>query len=321
MLIFLYGEDDFRSGEKLKEIKNKFLGSADHADLSVLDFSQSSQPEIGGEIFVSGLFSSKKLIIFENLISKGKKESQEKMEKILKEKKNIAENKDITLLFWEEVSPKKNSRLFKIILKMTGIKKQEFKKLKGVLLEKWVKERMVKINPQLSISKEALSKLVSYSGENTFILSNEIEKLINFSAGKEISEETVEKLVKANLSGNIFATIEALGRNDKKTALKLLLEHVEAGDDPFYLLSMFCFQFRNMILVADSQKNNISNEKEMAKNTGLHPYVVKKSLVALQNFSLDKLKKVYTSLSEIDTQSKTGKIDIKLAIQKFIVDL
>ena len=41
----------------------------------------------------------------------------------------------------------------------------------------------------------------------------------------------------------------------------------------------------------------------------------------LQNFSLERLKKIYQKLSVLDEAAKTGKIDIKLALDKFIVEL
>jgi DNA polymerase III delta subunit len=65
MIIFLYGEDEFRSLEKLAEIKNKFLEkNKEGAPLSVFDFTEKDWniEEIIMSISSGGLFSSKKLV-------------------------------------------------------------------------------------------------------------------------------------------------------------------------------------------------------------------------------------------------------------------
>jgi DNA polymerase-3 subunit delta len=63
------------------------------------------------------------------------------------------------------------------------------------------------------------------------------------------------------------------------------------------------------------------NDHAIAKAGGMHPFVVKKSLQQLRNFPLGKLKKTYQKLADLDFEAKTGKIDIKTALDKFIVEL
>jgi DNA polymerase-3 subunit delta len=136
-----------------------------------------------------------------------------------------------------------------------------------------------------------------------------------------IAEEDVELLVRANLSSNIFKTIDAIGANNKEEALSLLHRHLEKGEDPFYLLSMFVYQFRNMLKVADFKNQFGSDEYVISRESKMHPFVVKKSLAQIRNFSYDKLKDIYQKLGELDTAVKTGKIEIRLALDKFIVEL
>jgi DNA polymerase-3 subunit delta len=179
----------------------------------------------------------------------------------------------------------------------------------------------LELDAQAKISQPALDKLILYTGADTDVLDKEIQKLVNFSAGKMIAEKDVEELVKADLDNNIFATIDALGRNDKKLALQLLHRHLEKGDDPFYIFSMFVYQFRNLLKVADFKEKGILDERQISQMAKLHPYVVKKSLAQVRNLSFQKLKKIYQKLGEIDFQAKTGKIDIKLALDKFVAEL
>jgi DNA polymerase III subunit delta len=136
-----------------------------------------------------------------------------------------------------------------------------------------------------------------------------------------ITEKDVDQLVNASLDSNIFTTIDAIGANNKKEALFMLHNHIKKGDDPFYIFSMFLYQFRNLLKIADLRESGISSEYEISKITKMHPFVIRKSLGQIRNFTFEKLKNIYQKLGEMDTQIKTGKIDIKLALDKFVAEL
>ena len=102
MIIFLYGEDSFRSMEKLAEIKNKFLEKNSPAPAGLFDFAEKdwNTGEIIMNISSGGLFSSKKLVIIKNILAGKKDLESEKFEKFLKiEAKK--EKSDLILVFWE----------------------------------------------------------------------------------------------------------------------------------------------------------------------------------------------------------------------------
>ena len=330
MIIFLYGEDYFRSGQKVAEIKNKFLSTDKSASgLSVFDCSESASPanqnilkEIINTINTANLLAPKRLIIAKNFISYSSSEEQKKALEFFKKNKNLSAEQDVVVIFWEGEAVKKSNALYKFFIsKEAGIKSQDFEKLAGVKLEAWVLKIIKEINPQAQISKNALSKLVSYCALDNFLLFNEIKKLIAYAGEEMIGEKDVDLLVKANLSTNIFQMVDAIGANNKKEALSLLHNHLQAGDDPFYLLSMFFYQFRNMLKISDLSERGINSEYEIAKMVKLHPFVVKKTLAQLRNFSFEKLKDIYGKLAEMDTAIKTGKMEIKMAMDKFIVEL
>jgi DNA polymerase III subunit delta len=321
MLIFLYGEDTFRSRQKLLEIKNKYLEN-DQAGSGLAVFDFESQKEAGKKIMETvgtpNLLAPKRLIIAKNLFSAEVGE-QEKIREFLKNKKNIIEDKDTIIIFWEEILPKKSQPMFKYLEKNS--QSQDFKKLTGVRLKQWILKIMKEIDPRSEISQQALEKLIVFCGDNNFLLYSELQKLASFADSRMISEKDVEFLVKANLSDNIFKMVDALGAGNKKEALHLFHEHLEKGDDPYYLLSMFFYQFRNMLKIADLYEKNIRSEYEISKITKLHPFVVKKSLAQIMRFSFAKLKDIYQKLSQLDTSAKTGKIEIKLALDKFVAEL
>jgi DNA polymerase III subunit delta len=315
MIIFLYGEDSFRSVVKLTEIKNKFLEkNKKGASLFVFDFVEKDWniEEIVLNISSGGLFSSKKLAIIKNVISVKKDFENERLEKFLKtEGKN--EKSDLILVFWESGKVKKSSKLYKLLQRIA--KCQEFELLEGMKLKNWIVGKF-KENDS-AISSAAIEKLVVFVGNDLNLLSREIEKLSAYKNKGEITAEDVDLLVKSKIDTDIFKTVDALARGDKKTALKMLHEHLEDGEDPFYLLSMYFYQFRNLVKVKPLAEKNMS-PVDIASKLKMHPFVARKSLEQARNFSWPKLKSLYNQLCEIDFESKTGKTDINLALDKFV---
>jgi DNA polymerase-3 subunit delta len=324
MIIFFYGEDNFRSAEKVREIKNKFSqNDKSSAGLSLFDASDSkidALEKIKSALSSAGLFSSKKLIILKSVMLEAPSDEQAKILKFLKEQvEKMQIDADLVVVFWENGLPRKNNALFKFLLEHS--KKQNFEKLSGLKLSQWILGKIKTSSPETSISKSALEKLITYVGNDTALLTNEIEKLISFSGADLINDTAVDLLVKANLDNNIFETIEAMSANRKQAALELFHRHLDQGDDPFYLFSMFVYQFRNLLRIASLQENGIFSEFEIAKLAKLHPYVVKKGMSQARNFGEKKLITIHKKLGVLDAKIKTGQADIKLSLDKFIVEL
>lgn len=324
MILFLYGEDSFRSLEELAVIKNKFLEKGGlMSALSVIDYEENnSRAKLSAVAVSSGLFSSRQMVIAKNLISAGSEDEQAEVLEFLKKKKEITGDKETIVVFWESSLPKKTNKLFKFFTSgKNGVEFRIFEALEGIKLENWIKERINKTNTGTEISKNASGKLAAYAGDNLFQLNNEIEKLVNFKEKGRIEEEDVELLVKAKIDANIFATVEALSSGNKKTALKLLHNQIQEGGDMFYILSMYIYQFRNLLKVSEFSVQGIPDHYRIAKEAGLHPYVVQKALSQLRNFSVAKLKRIFRKLQKLDTKVKTGKIGIEMALDKFVAEI
>jgi DNA polymerase-3 subunit delta len=328
MIIFLYGEDAFRSNLKLRSLKDKFsMSDSGVSGLSVFDYGE-NKPEKGENKLIdilesSNLLSPKRLVIIKKVISQGTKEDQENILNYFKNKrKKIEEDKDLVVIFWEDVLNQKKNSLFQFLTSEKGeIKQQEFKKLAGIKLEQWILKRMQELFGKADISQKALEKLIVFCGNDSQILNNEILKLANFCDQKTIQEKDVEDLVKASLDSNIFSIIDAVSEGRKKDALLLMHQHLEKGEDPFYLFSMLAYQLRNMLKIADLKENFGYPEREIIKASQMHPFVVRKSLNQIRNFSWAKLVKLYQELSRLDVAMKTGKIKAELALDKFVGEM
>ena len=106
MIIFLYGEDEFRSLEKLNIIKEKFLEKSSSSLVSgYFDFEEEKNinfSEIKKAFGSRGLFFEKQLVIVKNLLAIAPKETVLKMVDFLKSLKNIFDDNDLVIVFWEK---------------------------------------------------------------------------------------------------------------------------------------------------------------------------------------------------------------------------
>jgi len=315
MLIFLYGPDTYRSHQKLNEIIANYKKiHKSGLNLKYFDFKKDSHQEFKDEFQTISMFQEKKLVVLENTFS-----NTEFKRKFLENSKKFIDSKDI-ILFYEENEFSKNDALFNFLKKQAKV--QEFELLAGQKLKNWVKKEFEKY--QCQISDTALGKLIEFTANDLWQITNEIKKLVSYKKDGKIEIKDVELLVRPKIEADIFKTIDAISSRNKKQALILIHKHLEKGDPPLYLLSMINFQFRNLLLVKSCESKGelyINDMRILSKKLKLHPYVVRKSIQQARRFTIDELKKIYRKIFQVDLNIKTGKIDPQTALDLLITGI
>jgi len=321
MIIFLYGEDAFRSREKLMELRNAYLEKNPSSGLFEFDGDTATEDaikQLKQTLNESGLFAIKKLVIARRF-TESSEFVQKKLTDFLEEKLETLEvDKDSVLIFWEAKMPKKTNALYKL-LDTKVAKKQHFEILKGVRLEQWIVHRIHLIDAGTNIEKRALLLLVSEMGDDLSALENELRKLVDFCEDKMIRESDVEMFVSQSVKSMVFESLEALASGNQAKATSLFEDQLKKGENALYLLSMCAWQMRNVLKVADAYEEGIRQAPLLAKELKLHPFVVQKLLRQIGGFSIERIKKSFALLADLDTQSKSGQIDPKLALDMFVM--
>ena len=344
MIIFLYGQDNFRSRLKLNELKDKYLREIDKlgSGLEIINGAKASFSEITAAISPSSLLSKKRLIIIEDIFINKDKTIFENLHEYLKNKKQ----EDNIIIFWESnIKTKKiKNTLAPMLLDSSGKEKPLLKKqaelfkflasqkysysfdlLSNTEAANWVKRQTVLRGGK--ISAKAAEMLVGLVGNDGWQINNELDKLISYKlAGKltqdgvDIEIEDVKKLVRGNFSENIFALTDALSVKNKVLAVKLLDEQIEAGLSDGYLLNMFVRQFRILLQIKQALESG-SSQRQIAGQLKLHPFVAQKGVEQARNFTLPVLKNILSRLAKIDYEVKSGGANYLTSLNMLIASL
>ncbi|OGN17962.1 MAG: DNA polymerase III subunit delta [Candidatus Yanofskybacteria bacterium RIFCSPHIGHO2_12_FULL_41_9] len=310
MIIFLYGSDSYR----LKQAKDDIIGRYKSKyksgfNLFNVDLSEISGPDLLEEALKSSsFFSEHKLIISKNIFAK--KNSADLMASCIK-KYEIADISDITLLVFEDSLEKeiivKNKELFKLLSDKTNVVRV-FEPLEETKLHGWIKKEFEVRGCSAGLT--VVKKLINAAGNDGWSLINEIEKLAAYRQRGEIGEGDISMLVSAKTDLNIFNLIDAIGSRNNKKAVELLYCELKSGRDPYYILTMITYQFRNILIVSGLFEKGFSHV-EIAKKSGLHPFVIKKVLANINRFKTADLKRIYTQLLGTEIGFKNGQMNIE----------
>ncbi|OGZ78966.1 MAG: DNA polymerase III subunit delta [Candidatus Staskawiczbacteria bacterium RIFOXYD2_FULL_37_9] len=310
MIIFLYGEDSYRSKRKLEEI---ILGykkvHKSGLNLIYINAKEASFKDFYSNFRVSSMFAEKKLIVLNNVFSNVKFQ-----EEFLENIKGLENLKDIIVIY-EDCPADQRAKFFKTLLKCATC--QEFGCLKPANLKKWIVAEFSKT--ETKIDSFAMDLLANCVKTDLWRMANEINKLANYRAGGAVKKEDVEQLVAPGIENDIFKTIDALASKNKKLALSLLHEHLDGGDNTLYLLSMIAYQFKNLLIIKEliDKKNQY---QIIVKKSGLHPFVAQKTYSLCGQFSMPELKKIYRKIFQIDLDIKTGKVEPETALDLFVYE-
>lgn len=307
MLIFIYGQDDYRITEKVKSIKDRFIKTVDPKILSIyeLEGDNIEYHKLQEKINSSSLFTKKNLIIIYNFFANKNTDIFDKAMALLKKHKNQDAN---VLCFVEKnLSPTKLNAKQKKLFSFLSQEKycQEFKILTNYQLEKYALE-LFKQKSQ-KISKPALNLLILKTGPNLWKLNNEVRILINLKK-EEIDISDIENLASQESENNIFKLCDSMANLNHSLSFSLLNEEIEKKTSLEYILSMLIRQFK--ILVELKSDNNRSSAKEI----GLHPWVFQKTKQQIQKFEMKQLLTLLDKLVNIEYAYKKGKVDLKKSL-------
>lgn len=319
MIIFLYGEDTYRLLRSRDEIVEKY--KAKHG--SGFNFFRvdaalpTAVPQITEAVKSVSLFSEVKMILATNVFSNI--QNAEQIQELISKYK-IATDLAVVILATHNgtIAQAKPKELFSLLI-TKGNLVREFKPLDGSVLQNWLKKEAIDLG--VSFAPDVLNRFIlATAGQDSWGKINNLQKLANYTRN-QITVADVDLLVKTETEPNIFEFIDALGscatpeasarrsgRRDQ--AFSLLCGELAFGREPYYLLTMAMYQFRNMLIVKDLSDRNFS-QAQIAQKAGIHPFVVKKMLASTAHLSLADIKRLYQEVLDLEQGTKQGHRDLE----------
>ncbi len=315
LIIFLYGSDSYR----IKQAKDGLISRhktkyASGVNLFSFDLSEiNGLEQLEESLRNSSFFNEHKLIVCKNTFNK--KTSADRMAEYIK-KYSLSDASDITLMVGEDLAEKdlalKHKELFKVLSDTKNTVKAT-EALTGTALNTWIKTeaetRGCKINDSVA------EGLVNIVGNDSWALINELDKLSTYRGG-DITANDVKTMVSPKIDLSIFDLIDALAVKNRPKVLELLYRELKNGRDPYYILTMIIFQFRNILTVKDLKERGLS-EPEISRKTKIHPFVIKKSLRS--PFTTKESIDMYGKLLTLENGFKTGGLDLENSLYNIVL--
>ncbi len=227
----------------------------------------------------------------------------------------VAEIPESTVLIFVESEIDKRGRLYKEIKKHGRV--VEFGVQKQETLVKWILG-MLK-NEGKNITQNTMQALLTTTGSDMQLIKNEVEKLISYTADRDvITTEDVEAVCVAQTTNKIFDMVNAIAEANQKKALELYEDLLALKEPPMRILFLIARQFRQLYQVKELNAEGMP-ASEIAKQAGIMPFAVKRYLAQAKQFTKEQLRKAVEECVESEEAVKTGLMNDRLSVELLIM--
>lgn len=251
------------------------------------------------------LFSSRRIIFLKRVYKN--KEKEILIENILKSMENLG-NEDI-IIIWEDQKIKSNTKYYKFFSKMNEL--EEYPLLNKRSFITWLRSILEK--EELKIEPSAIKILAESTNYDPERCYNVIKKFKLKDENRIIKENDLEEITINTLENDIWELIDSINVEDKKRSLlilnKLLSQHVDSN----YILSMLGRNLRLIFLTKELLNKSVDYGR-IASVLKVPPFTVGSLVKSSKGYTQEKMKFIYSKLSNLDHQIKTGKIDGPLGL-------
>ncbi|MFP4338011.1 MAG: DNA polymerase III subunit delta [Halothece sp.] len=225
------------------------------------------------------------------------------------------------LLFTSQKKPDGRLKSTKLLKKYSTLK--EFS-----LIPPWQTEELFKqvetmaAETGVKLTKSAVECLADAVGNNTRLLSQELEKLSLYAEEKngKLDESAIAQLVTTN-THNSLQLATAIRNGDPTQALQLLDDLLNRNEPPLKIVAVLVGQFRTWLwvklMIEKGEKDNSAIAKAAEINNPKRVYFLRKEV---QNLSLQQLLQVFPLLLNLETALKRGE-DPTITLQTQLIQM
>lgn len=304
MITVLTGVNGFMLQNELRQLVDAFI--KEHGDIALerLDGEEAEYDRIREALESLPFLATRKLVVLKR--PSANKQFLENFEKLLDE---LPESTDLIIA---EPKTDKRSVYYKTLKKLNGFK--EFNELDSSGMARWLVSQAKEQGGNLGMADA--NYLVDRIGINQLLLSKELEKLLLYSP--EISRETIDLMTERTPQSTIFELLDAAFAGQTKKALDIYDEQRRMKVEPLNIIAMMAWQLHILAVIKTADKRSID---EIAAETKLSPYVLRKSQQIAGRLSYKELKELVGQVLDLDIALKSQSIDADEALSNLIMQL
>lgn len=297
MIYLIEGENNYEAFREYKKLIASF--SKDGFEVIRLSDERDNLSEKINLTQNMGMFSKKTVYLVDSFDDLSK-DQQERL-------KQVGTNTELIIYYQGNFDKRTN---FYKSIKKSG-KVSSFAQLKGAKLENWTRQKIRDLG--LGISPEDLNFLLLRLGENQSIQHSELSKLKIFTEeGGVLDREAIKMLICDNAQVSVWELVDYLLERQKAKSLRQL-DQILQDTEYEQIVGLLVSQLRYLYIAL-----NTSSKDQMVE-LKVHPFVASKIRVRARNFSIEKLKKLYRKIVDMEIAVKSGKIDKALALDFLVL--
>jgi DNA polymerase III subunit delta len=178
-----------------------------------------------------------------------------------------------------------------------------------------VSESGKRIEPQVA------EMIFDLKGNSLLEINTEIEKLLTYILDKDsISTEDILVVTGSTKEFNVFELSNAIGRNDKPGALRILENLLDQNVEPLYILAMLSRHFIILWKVS-CLKRQTRGMTEIASVVQINPYFVKDYLSQTEKFSTGRIEFCLKLLLEADLLLKSVSLSKRVIVENLLCQM
>lgn len=295
MIHLYHGDNDFEIKQQVALIKDRF--SKQYGAENVIKPDLSEIDNVLAELMNASLFSENRLVILEGVFSN--KVLVEKLPEVLS---LIPETTEVVII---DSKPDKRTKLYKTLL-LGNVKEFALPKNLNQFVKNEAEKQKVKLNP------DAVDDLIAYSSGDIWRIVNEIAKFKTLN--KNISRENIEKYIEPDLTTNTFQILDNVFNQQPEQALNKI-RTLKQKEDPNKFFALLSSQVFALAVVKNSNKSS----NLVAKESGLHPFVVSKMQSFARGVTHEKVSYIAKIIAETDAKIKLSNKDEAWSLIELVV--
>ena len=290
MFYLLYGQDTYRSREKLNELVSHFKTKVSGLGFFRIEGENFNEAEFKELLKGKTLFEKKYVVVCEGIL-----ENKQVADFALDNLDNLAKTDNLFLFLEEEIDGKILEEF-----KKQAYKVQEYKPLDGVKLKAWFAAKKIPAN--------VASEIIKNCGSDLWRASQEIEKYQ--LGGLTAKQET-------GAPYNPFAVCDAFAEKNKAKAWTIYHQALRQGIPAEEVFFKILWQIKNLLMVKRLTNAGVAN---VAKETGLHAFVAGKATRAAKNFSEAELASYSYEMLRIYHEERRGISELEIEFEKLLIN-